>query len=260
MNEKQGNHSDQRIRQTLGMLPDAPPPGSAFDSAALWERMRPELASQSIAAQPVQPVAGRKRPVFGWWLAAASVVLLLGWLWWPRQVSPLPSIATRKLLEKTGVRIDLLAKPNPSVNQPNVAVLPIDARLATAFPKHQHQHTNRTATGPILMKKPDKLVVNQPSIADDESIVLSAETVLVLPELETLTLASTQKLAIAAVPKRRFRVVHTNEIAAEEESNVVRYRAERFVRVGTGSPLSVPDNNDDNLPALLLPINRKSIQ
>lgn len=256
MNEKQGNHPDQRIRQTLETLPDAPPPGSAFDSARLWDRMRPELLAQSV---PAQVAMVRKRPVFGWWLAAASLAgLLMGWLWWSGQSLPERDVANRKSPEKTGVSNDLLAKPNPSANQPKMAAEPIKAQLLTAFPKRQRQQIKRVETGPILTKQPNQLAVNQLPNADNGPTVSTDETTFVPPESTSLTPAPTPKPVIAAVPKRRFRMVHTNELAAEEESNVVRHRADHFVRLGTGGPSSAGSGGES--PTLLIPLNRKSIQ
>jgi hypothetical protein len=257
MNDKHGNHLDQRIRQTLDTLPDAPPPGSTFDSAKLWERMRPELAAQSV---PAQVIVVRKRPVFGWWVAAASLAgLLMGWLWWSGQLVPKQDMASRKSSEKTGVSNGLSAKPNPSKNQPKMVVSPIETRLVTTFPKRKRQQKNRFTVGTNVTKQPDELTGNQPSTADDGPMVSSVET----PRMSSappnaVSVVITQKPVIASTTKRRFRVVHTNELVAEEESNVVRYRAERFVRLGTGSPSSAGSGSES--PTLLIPLNRKSIQ
>ncbi|MCY7360097.1 MAG: hypothetical protein LH609_22115, partial [Rudanella sp.] len=73
MNEKQGDLLDQRIRQTLSSLPDAPPPGSPFDAARLWEQLRPELNA---------PPVFRKLVGYWWWAGAAVVGLVVGWDWY----------------------------------------------------------------------------------------------------------------------------------------------------------------------------------
>ena len=263
MNEQHGNHSEQRIRQTLNTLPDAPPPGSAFDSAALWERLRPELSAQSVAAQsaPTPTHSGRKRSVFGWWLAAASAVMLLGWFWWAGQATLKPDAVIRKSAEKAGVNIDLLAKLNPPVSQPNVVIPPIDTRLATAFQKQQRPRTNQTVTGPVLTKQPGELVINQASTADTGPAVSPVDAVSVPPESTSLTPAVTQKPAIARALKRRFRVVHANELAAEEEqTHLTQSRADHFVRLGTGSPASAGSGGGSEPPTLQVSLSRKSIQ
>ncbi|MCY7359442.1 MAG: hypothetical protein LH609_18700, partial [Rudanella sp.] len=74
--------------------------------------------------------------------------------------------------------------------------------------------------------------------------------------------AEIQKPTVVTTPKRRFRVVHENELMAEDEAHRVRYtpegRTERFVRIGTGSQAHTIANED--LPALQLPLNRKITQ
>ncbi len=261
MNEQHGNRPDQRIRQMLDTLPDAPPPGSTFDSAKLWERLRPELIVLSVSVQSAekQPVVRKKRPIGGWWLVAASVVgLLMGGLWWSGQLWSKQEMVSQKTSEKTDGNHRLSAKPNPSVDQPKVVAHLSEIRLATAFSKRQFHQPKRVETRPISAKAPVGLAYNQPQNADNQPIVSPVEMANTPPESASLTPAATQKPAIANTPKRRYRVVHTNELADEDESNVVRYRAERFVRLGTGSPSSAGSGGES--PMLLIPLNRKSIQ
>lgn len=100
MNEKQGEHLDRRIRQSLARLPDGPPPGSVFDGGRLWEQLRPELTAQ--------PVVAKKR-IGGWWLAAASVVGLLAEIWWFQYTLLLPD--TQSVRRERGASQTTLANP-----------------------------------------------------------------------------------------------------------------------------------------------------
>ncbi len=272
MNEQHGNRLDQQIRQALDTLPDAPPPGSAFDSAKLWERLRPELPAQSVAAQSVaaqsialqsvekQLVANKKRPAVGWWLAAASLAgLLMGGLWWSGQISLKRDVVIGKSPEKTGARTGLSAQPNLSVNQPNVVVPPTEIRLITALPEKQHYQKRQGEVEPILAEKFDELADDQSLTTNSGPGISAPETPpLLLTEPDAVSVVAVQKPAITNAPKRRFRVVHANELAAEEESNVVRYRANHFVKLGTGNAASAGSGGES--PALLIPLNRKSIQ
>lgn len=54
----------------------------------------------------------------------------------------------------------------------------------------------------------------------------------VSPVVEKLPELSKPKVA-SATPKRRFRVVHENELRAEEEARPKLYRTDHFVRLGT---------------------------
>lgn len=254
MNEKQGDLLDQRIRQALSNLPDAPPPGSPFDSARLWEQLRPELSAPPVA---------RKR-VAGWWWAAASVVgLMVGWffLWDTVSVSP--------------VAKQVSVSHSPSAKRGSLHPHPRSAKRGqvpsqTAVAGLTYERSVRTQTenadavqgsGTALGHQAKNAVPNRADGPTEHRSIVQSQPV--TPEPVSLTpVAEIQIPTVAITPKRRFRVVHENELVAEDEAHRVRYanegRTERFVRLGTGSP-SQPRANEE-LPSLQLPLNRKTTQ
>lgn len=232
MNEKQGNLLDQRIRQALGSLPDAPPPGSPFDSARLWEQLRPELNAQ-------QPVS-RKR-VGGWWWAAALVAgLLVVGFWYGQSASKQTTTISQSVSlpprsEKYG----------PVFSQTEVA-------KQTAHPSARRKNNLQTAVAVRFATK-----------AEAETVSIQQTEQPIIREPVSLTpLVEIPKTVVATLTKKRFRVVHENELIAEDEAHRVRYapggRTERFVRLGTGSQSQTIANEE--LPALQLPLHRKTTQ
>ena len=265
MNEKQGEHLDQCIRQAIAGLPEGPPPGSSFDAARLWEQIRPELVTQ--------PVAAKKR-VGGWWLAAASVVGLLVGLWWfkPFSSSPGTLSAQHGPKQTKGIEYDAIGQRNigrqgqtpRSVRTPGHSWQTLETVAGSSFVEIRNQIVHQTKLPSSVVLENQVLTSQQDwpdSPTEYHSVGLSAQPT--LPESTSLSSAiSTTKPTVAGVPKRRFRVVHENELMAEEEAHRVRYanedRTDRFVRLGTTSR-PTPASDDDS-PALTLPLNRKSTQ
>jgi hypothetical protein len=68
---------------------------------------------------------------------------------------------------------------------------------------------------------------------------------------------TTKETAVSA-PKRRFQVVHLNELQAEEEIRPTTYRTEGFVRLGLGN--TGPRMPETAHPSITLPITNKPIQ
>lgn len=228
MNEKQGEHLDQRIRQALSNLPDTPPPGSSFDSAQLWEQLRPELAAPPVA---------RKR-VAGWWWAAASVVGLLVGVWYG-QSAP----------KQTTTIAQSVSLPPRSAKRGPVSS-PIKEAEQTVHPSARKKSNLQMAIAVRFVNKAETVSIQQiehPTTQEPISLTPITEV---------------PKPAVATTPKKRFRVVHENELAAEDDAHRVRYandgRTERFVRIGSGNPSQT--TADEDLPALLLPLNRKTTQ
>ena len=256
MNEKQGNPLDQRIRQILSNLPDAPPPGSSFDSARLWEQLRPELNAQPVI---------RKRVGGGWWWAAASVVgLVMGWGWWSGQPE-------NELIAS----IKANSKPRPVASRINLGATDNRLRSSASTERTTFDQLAANEQKLSLSKEPDKNPDLFSANAQSESVTIG------LPDLspsslkpgpdgpESLSLTSPVEIpkpTLSALPKRRFRVVHENELMAEDEAHRIWYapegRTERFVRLGTGSRTSSESGNStgDDSPALQLPLNRKTTQ
>jgi hypothetical protein len=255
MNEQQGKHLDQRVRQALDSLPDVPAPGTTFNAGKLWEQLRPELASQ--------PIARTRRLGLVWWMAAASLAgVLLAWFWWPQH--PLPGQTFAK---------------QPKTAKPDAGYVPAtEAGIRIATTKSQAGSTetgNGRQQGTRSQGSPDDALVaaskhmkpteaTQPATAGNvpEQLAAATSTVNSEPVSQPPIIAAVHKPVVTA-PKRLFQVVHENELKAEEEALSVQVRtkgsSDRFVRLGTGgSPVSA--NSDEPSPTILLPLNRKSTQ
>jgi hypothetical protein len=135
---------------------------------------------------------------------------------------------------------------------------PVNKRLV----RTQTEHRTKSLSSVVPENQAHTGQHNWPdSTTEYHSIVQTSQSV--VPESKSLSPAiSTTESTVTIAPKRRFRVVHENELPAEDEAYWVRYppegRTERFVRLGTGNP-SQPTASDD-LPALQLPLNRKTPQ
>jgi hypothetical protein len=77
------------------------------------------------------------------------------------------------------------------------------------------------------------------------------------PTVEKVPEPPKLKTAVA-ISKRRFRVIHENELRAEEETRPKIYHTENFVRLGTGR--SEEPVREERRPALTLPLPHKSNQ
>ena len=236
MNGKPDEHLDQWVRQSLDRLPDAPPPGTTFDAERLWGQLRPEL----------QKPATRRR--FGWvgWLAAACVTgTLLGWFWMGQQPEHKPLIASKVERQRVPVSI----RSHQYATDKNDPSEPIRSTKIRQFSLPSTRHSERIATVALIVlpaKEPTHLVDNgtePPTTADTtSSIPTQTET----PETT----------AVAAAPKRRFLVVHLNELQAEEAIRPTPQRTDRFVRLGTGdNGQPVPETAH---PTLTWPLTNKN--
>lgn len=219
MNDLLGNLSDQRIRQALDSLPDAPPPGSSFNAARLWDQLRPELATQPVSALPQK---NRRR----WWLVAAACMgLLLGGWWWLAQHVPNGI--------RTGQAIQVAVSRSP---QQRTQPQPVHPQLADKAPmarrKTPVQRFNLQPSGlhPVINESPPPIEL-QPATR--------SEPVADVPESVAAAPAETYPAAPVLPPnrlKRRFAVVHQNELRAEAETQAKLERNDQFVRLGVPSP------------------------
>ena len=238
MNGKPDEHLDQWVRQSLDRLPDTPPPGTTFDAERLWDQLRPEL----------QKPASRRR--FGWvgWLAAACVTgTLLGWFWMGQQPEHKPRIASKVERQRVPVSINPEPRSMAQVDQPK-SKFPTKIRPSVAA---SAQHSERIATA-------------SPIALPIEEVAQAVDNVTELPTIADTTSAiptqteTPKPTAVAAAPKRRFRVVHLNELQAEEAIRPTPQRTDRFVRLGTGDhkqPVS-----ETTHPTLTWPLTNKSNQ
>ncbi len=236
MNEKQNANFDRQIRQTLGTLPDAPPPGSTFDAGKLWEQLRPELAAAPVT---------QKRIGGWWWTVAASVIgLLMGWFWWDNDVvSPeRVTVHTRPIVPPLAVSSQH-AGVELSVKRAVKTPAGVVQRSGAALGREAKKDTQNRPYSPTQHRYVVQLIPQQPITPESVSVTSVTET---------------PKPTLAVAPKRRFRVVHENELPAEDEAYQVRSRAGQFVRLGTGGQLTA--GPDEDLPQLRVPLSRKSIQ
>ena len=207
MTNRQDEHPDRRFREALDTLPtDAPAPGTQFNANALWEQLRPELAAQ--------PIAARQRTWPGWWLAVASLVgvLLGGWWWLVQRTQPVQMVVTQLPPQRTQPGIVAKNDQQPTNNEP------ITGRIKNVVPLHRFPQ-KPAESGQRTQPKP---VASAEAVADVPAPVLSDTTV-------TYPVAAS---ASSTPPKRRFAVVHQNELRSDAETQAKLERNDRFVRLG----------------------------
>lgn len=229
---------DEWVRQLLNQLPDAPPPGSSFDSARLWSQLRPELQ-----AKPA-------RRWVRWWVAAACLTgLIIGWLVWPLQHSEQKTAAIDQ--RQPDALSGLSAKSKPMVDSSEAVPVVAEVRQ----PRTQRDRAkNQPVYSPADVAVPAyKLAEPEPVAQATEQSVPPATT----PVVETMSEARQANVA-AATPKRRFRVMHENELRAEDEAAPKLYRADSFVRLGTGQRSEPATANRQS--ALIMPLTNHSNQ
>ncbi|SFE17103.1 hypothetical protein [Spirosoma endophyticum] len=240
MKQKPDETLDQWVRQTLSQLPDTPPPGSSFDPARLWAQLHPELQ-----AAPV-----RRKIGIVWWIAAACLTgLTLSWFWMNPSPADRKTVAVQKIDRKEDVATASHPTPNWAaevVNSKTISTEKNRPMVSLKIRSRQKQGPDQEVI-PVRSKavKAEPPAIELPAVAE------------VLPIIEKPVERSKPNVAATAL-KRRFRVVHENELQAEEEARPKLYRTEHFVRIGTGER-SEPAPNE-NRPALRLPLTHKPNQ
>ncbi|CAN5583841.1 hypothetical protein BH09BAC4_BH09BAC4_00490 [soil metagenome] len=237
MKQKPDETLDQWVRQTLSQLPDAPPPGSPFDSERLWPQVRSEL----------QAAPTRRKIGLGWWIAAACLAgSMLGWFWMHQATADRKTVIVHKIDRKSDVPIvnrsnpDLVAKAvSPNVISKKKHRLIVSLKI----PVNQQES---------LEQKPELLRIEAKPQTIELPVVAEAS-----PVVDKSVERSKPNVA-ATSHKRRFRVVHENELQAEEEARPKLYRTDHFVRIGTGER-SEPTSSETH-PALRLPLTQKPNQ
>ncbi|WP_460964901.1 hypothetical protein [Spirosoma litoris] len=240
MKQKPDEFPDQWVRQTLSQLPDTPPPGSAFNSERLWGQLRPEL----------EQTPARRLTGWVWWAAAACLLgLALSYFWLYPSINERSVMAThsgkhrpKRLLTnqyQSNSRADV-ARSKPVVDGKEKSVL--------VLRKHRDQHeTRKTTTTPFVLE-PVEVVAQTTEVPTNIEVPLLVESK-----------SDAQKPSVAmSAPKRRFKVVHENELRSEEETRPKLYPAENFVRIGTGG--RAESVSDGSRPAFTLPLTHKPNQ
>lgn len=214
------NETDNCFKTALDGLPDAPPPGSAFDAEALWGDLDRQLRP-------------RRRFTGGWVAAACGLLTLLaglgGWVLFSEEKTTGPSepaggLATRPVHQRTErpkalppAKLPEVAKqPNRQTLSPNRAVFP--------HPKARLEPESVAESAPVVPE-----VAPVAPTAPEVSPQLTPEPAVALAK----PVFSEKKLARS---KPRFRVVHANELPSSETISIKQPRAEATARVTLGMP------------------------
>lgn len=241
MDQKSDETLDHWIWQSINQLPATPPPGSSFDSERLWAQLRPAI----------QVTPSRRPALLAGWLAAACLTgLVAGWFWLHQLVNPHPTdVAHRNGQHK--VATPIVTHQFPESIDKIVVSKPI------VFEK------KRLPAGRLIRShKPQKQFAESVLRSVEPTEIGAQATALpMVTEISTATEKPVErsKSAVAATaPKRRFRIVHENELRAEEEARPKLYHTEHFVRLGTRQPAEITP--DDRQPVLLMPLTSKPNQ
>lgn len=235
MNGKPDEYLDEWVRQSLDRLPDALPPGTRFDAERLWTQLRPEL----------QKPATHRWPGWVWWAAAGCVVgTLLGWFMMPQPDYSRRAVSRTKRLDAP---VAINAAPRHETKVELYEATGLEKVGPSLLSSVRHSKRITKVSSPVLIVKEPA----QPATYETDLPVIT-ETPSPMP-----VVAEPAKVIIAAVaPKRRFRVVHLNELQAEEAIRPSPHRADRFVRLGTstkGQPAPETDH-----PTITWPLTTKS--
>ncbi|MVM35593.1 hypothetical protein GO755_36590 [Spirosoma sp. HMF4905] len=236
MKQKPDEFPDNWVRQALSQLPDVPPPGSSFNSERLWKELSPEL----------QQVPPRRLVGLLWWVAAACLSgLTLGWFWLYQSTNEQTVVATHASRNKADASV---VSPYTPISANEIARSKVaeKERPVPSFRLQEHAKERRKGESIPKVIEPIEAVVHMPEVTTVAETPSISEQLLGLPE---------SNVAISS-PKRRFKVVHENELRAEEETRPKLYPTENFVRIGTGGRTE----SDESRPALTLPLTHKPNQ
>ncbi len=240
MKQKPDETPDQWVRQSLSQLSDTPPPGSSFDPERVWGQLRPEL----------QAAPSHRRVGGAWWAVAACLGgLVVGWFWVNQSSDDDTEVVAHRTERRADAPVIIHDKPKSAdkIAAPK-SVVSEDRRPGLALRiQSQRKETPKEKSAP-RMPEPIETV---PQTSDLQIVAEVPPVVEKRPELSKPNVATT-------TAKRRFRVVHENELRAEEEARPKLYRTDHFVRLGTGqSEELVPD---EDRPTLLMPLTNKPNQ
>lgn len=237
MNGKSDESLDQWVRQSLDRLPDAPPPGTTFDAGRLWDQLHPELQKTP---------AHRRSGWIGWAAAACTAGILLGWFWLNQQ----PDSVRRTVSSIKRPTVPMAIRPEQHTaarTDQSEPIYPAKIRLSTSLDGWHSKGIVKALPTVLPANESTQLVdtaTELPTIADTES------TMATQPEPVAITAIAT--------PKRRFRIVHLNELQAEEAIRPTPYRTDHFVRLGTGdNGQPAPETAH---PSIMWPLTNKSNQ
>ncbi|WP_420153489.1 hypothetical protein [Siphonobacter sp.] len=194
------NPMDDWFRNQLEDVPETVP----FSTESLWKDIQ--------TAQKTKP-----RPYYHWVAAACVAVLLLGGLGW-FLTQPDPVVSAPELTQRS----------TPRTTAPAKLAMPISKRVLSM---PTTPTSNRLAR---LAKKPAPPVPVPRDSAVDVLSVTPMEIIAV--ETPVLPLPS----SVATRPIKRFRVLHANDVQAQQDAQPKLYRSEGFVRLGPPAADSAP--------------------
>lgn len=227
------NEPDNRFKTALDSLPDAPPPGTAFDADALWAEMDRQLRP-------------RRRLRTAWLAAACGLLTLLagvgGWMLFSEKENPAAPVGQ---LAAGNVRPETeRAKTPPVADVPEVAKRP-ERRVLSPKPHVAPNPTARLEPAPVAESVP---VAAVPETAPTEPEVS--------PQPIAEALAAVAKPGLSekktARSKPRFRVVHANELPSNETIPTKQPRTEATARVTLGFPSALQPASAETPHLLIL--------
>lgn len=226
------NELDNRFKTALDGLPDAPPPGTAFDADALWTEMDRQLRP-------------RRRFRAGWLAAACGLLTLLAGLGWWFSGAEAPTAPERPVAG----RLHPAGKRETSPKREVFTNTPV-ARRAVSPPSRA---TSQRGTTPPLPIVPMAIVAEAvPALPEPIQTAVPESEYPPQPIAEAVADAAKPKhwRKIPNRPRPRFPVAHENELREEVPS-------ERQLDAGTGF---VRLNRAESVPVGPLIIPLKSSQ
>jgi cytoskeletal protein RodZ len=218
--------SDEWIRQQVASLDDEPVAG--FEQDAVWHKLYPEL----------QPP--RRRTAAWWrWGAAAAVLLVLGVAWWGRWAAPTPrqvAISQSSDGQQSGT-----AQPKEYTIAPSAQTQYLSKPVRAAN-KKQAPVPNEAVSSPSLPEHETPALPTIPSETATPLATVIESKAEVLPQNVVSEPAVPVAKAAVANAKPRFRVVHTNELMAD---NTLRSVASKKTEDKDGGFIVLPKGTSD---------------
>lgn len=242
MNGKPDEHLDQWVRHSLGELPDTLPPGSSFNAERLWGQISPQPAAKRTPRLP-------KR---AWWAAAACLVGVVSAGIWQKQRPP-ATLSISHQHQSKRQKIEPISIFSGDF-QPIVGT--ISSGTAPVVTNSRKKTNQLPALKQPALREEAVLPLAAPIAAANQESALPGESVAVIAPANAAE--PTTPTRVTAAPKRRFRVVHINELAAGAEVRPAPDHPERFVRLGTGPGLQ--SASDDSSHPIVLSLATKSTQ
>ena len=234
MKHKPDEMPDLWVRQALSQLPDTPPPGSVFDTERVWAKLRPEL-QLAPNHQKISPL---------WWVLTACIAgLTLGWFW----LLPTATNQTRVAINGSSHKINTYVKTRPesiALNGSTAAKPVVSRGKQLPLERTKRSRINRNPA----QKVPVSPIISLEMVSQEPDLQILVQ----VPSVVENAPESGKTDGVAARPKRRFRLVHENELRAEEAAKPKLYRTDSFVRLGNGQRGEIAQEDHRSIPILSL--------